>query len=844
MSQFTFESNFAKILGDSVLATQIQNLGGVFATYVTQFDTYADQHWASTGADWAASNYYDRAKIYYEWWAATGDSSYLDRANALAVNYRVNYLEASNYGTSAHWSQIGGVALHYLVTGDQASLKAVGSVADSFTLPYYMANLGRTDVSAEMDNRVQARVLESLLYAWKLGAPSDVPGRDWGALLHTALDAILSSQSADGAYHFLQPRQLGYNKPFMVGLLNDALIKYYETFDQDPRIIQAVKKSLDFMWANNWVSSAKAFEYIDGVVPGEGDTTPAPDLNNLIVNGFGFIYKVTGDATYKTRGDLVFEGAVESAWLDGSKQFNQQYASSYKYIAYTHPELLSTWSTGAVPRLDGDNSNDLLLGGDTANLIFGNSGADTLQGNGGNDTLKGGAGNDSLIGGIGDDVLDGGQGADALDGGSGFDIADYSSAVAGVVARLDQSTLNSGEAAGDTYTGIEGLTGSGFNDSLNGNTANNRLSGAAGNDTLIGAAGADTLDGGAGNDVLVADGVVAWTNNATAVQRLYNAAFKRAADDSGMASWTNLLDSGTPLANVAASFVNSTEFQQTYGALNNTQYVTLLYQNVLGRTPDAAGLNSWVSQLNSGASREQVLLGFSESAEFQVSTNVTSFAGQVYRLYDAAFNRAADIGGFTSWVDARTSGMALSTMVNGFMASQEFTNAYGSLNNTQFVTLLYNNVLDRAPDAGGLNSWLNALNGGMSRAEVLISFSESQEHINLMASGLNSFMDAATGFHRDTLIGGSGVNSLTGGRGADTFVFDNADNGTTTVYGFEVFDTLKLTGFGFSNASQALANMTQQGANVVFSFQGDTIIFHNTQLATLQAVQANDWVFV
>jgi Ca2+-binding RTX toxin-like protein len=113
-----------------------------------------------------------------------------------------------------------------------------------------------------------------------------------------------------------------------------------------------------------------------------------------------------------------------------------------------------------------------------------------------------------------------------------------------------------------------------------------------------------------------------------------------------------------------------------------------------------------------------------------------------------------------------------------------------------------------------------------------------------MAAGLNGFMDTAAGFHRDVLIGGSGVNSLTGGRGADTFVFDNADNATTTVYGFEVFDTLKLTGFGFSNAAQALAAMSQQGANVVFSFQGDTIVFHNTQLATLQALQAGDWVFV
>jgi hypothetical protein len=221
------------------------------------------------------------------------------------------------------------------------------------------------------------------------------------------------------------------------------------------------------------------------------------------------------------------------------------------------------------------------------------------------------------------------------------------------------------------------------------------------------------------------------------------------------------------------------------------------------------------------------------------------FSAQVYRLYDSAFNRAADIGGFTNWVDARTSGMALSTIVNSFMASPEFTNTYGSLTNTQFVTLLYNNVLNRAPDSGGLAFWTGHLDSAtQTRAQVLIGFSESQEHINLMAADLNGFMDTAAGFHRDVLTGGSGVNSLTGGRGADTFIFNTADNATTTVYGFEVFDTLRFEGFGFASPAAALAAMSQQGANVVFSAQGDTITFHNTQLSTLQSMQASDWVFV
>jgi hypothetical protein len=51
------------------------------------------------------------------------------------------------------------------------------------------------------------------------------------------------------------------------------------------------------------------------------------------------------------------------------------------------------------------------------------------------------------------------------------------------------------------------------------------------------------------------------------------------------------------------------------GSLNDTQYVTLLYENVLGREPDPTRLATWTGQLGSGATRGQVLIGFSESQE-------------------------------------------------------------------------------------------------------------------------------------------------------------------------------------------------------------------------------------
>ena len=87
---------------------------------------------------------------------------------------------------------------------------------------------------------------------------------------------------------------------------------------------------------------------------------------------------------------------------------------------------------------------------------------------------------DTLLGGAGDDILIGGAGADSLDGGTGNDTADYSSASAGVTADLTTPSNNTGDAAGDTYTSVENLTGSGFNDTLTGDANDNIFNGGAG----------------------------------------------------------------------------------------------------------------------------------------------------------------------------------------------------------------------------------------------------------------------------------------------------------------------------------------------------------------------------
>jgi hypothetical protein len=319
-----------QIVGPTLTAASASQVAPTVQRYETDFETYADKHWHSGGAAWE-ENYYDRALIYYAWWVRTGNAEYWKRATALAVNYRKDYLEAHDYQTSAHWSQIEGLELHYLLTGDELSRIAVGRVGDVFNVEFYMDNLG--DLGAVMDNRIQARTLMALLTSWRINAPSQT-GSQWATLLPQALTKILATQDAGGAYRFTRTdNQCGHNKPWMVGLLNDALIKYHSYFNADPRIPTAIQKSDDYMWLNDWDNGAKAFVYLDGPCPAD-EGGPAPDLNNLTVNGFAWIYRQTGNAVYRDRADQIFAGGVANAWLDGSKQFNQQYTSSYRYLAY------------------------------------------------------------------------------------------------------------------------------------------------------------------------------------------------------------------------------------------------------------------------------------------------------------------------------------------------------------------------------------------------------------------------------------------------------------------------------------------------------------------------------
>lgn len=108
--------------------------------------------------------------------------------------------------------------------------------------------------------------------------------------------------------------------------------------------------------------------------------------------------------------------------------------------------------------------------------------------------------------------------------------------------------------------------------------------------------------------------------------------------------------------------------------------------------------------------------------------------GQAYRLYVAALARAPDERGLYAQAGALDSGTSLTTLAQNFIGSAEFTQRYGNVGDAQFVQLLYQNVLHRPADAGGVAVQVAALGAGLSRAQLLANFSESAENVAQTAS--------------------------------------------------------------------------------------------------------------
>lgn len=170
--------------------------------------------------------------------------------------------------------------------------------------------------------------------------------------------------------------------------------------------------------------------------------------------------------------------------------------------------------------------------------------------------------------------------------------------------------------------------------------------------------------------------------------------------------------------------VPRTKSNDVYG--NASLAVQQIYRDLLCREATPSEVSAGVAQINAGATSGAIASALTDSltAEFHGVT------GPIVRLYYSYFLRIPDTPGLKFWLQQlRLGNWNLIGISNFFAISAEFQQRYGSLDNIQFVNLIYQNILGRPADAGGLAIWVAELDSGRrSRGQVMLDFSESPEN--------------------------------------------------------------------------------------------------------------------
>lgn len=119
-----------------------------------------------------------------------------------------------------------------------------------------------------------------------------------------------------------------------------------------------------------------------------------------------------------------------------------------------------------------------------------------------------------------------------------------------------------------------------------------------------------------------------------------------------------------------------------------------------------------------------------------IALDIDGSGGQVYRLYQAAYNRTPDSAGLGYWIKMMDDGLGQREVARHFAGSAEFQELYGErLGNPELVNGFYRNALRREPDQAGYEYWLDLLNRELiTAADMLAMFSESPENQSAMAA--------------------------------------------------------------------------------------------------------------
>lgn len=166
----------------------------------------------------------------------------------------------------------------------------------------------------------------------------------------------------------------------------------------------------------------------------------------------------------------------------------------------------------------------------------------------------------------------------------------------------------------------------------------------------------------------------------------------------------------------------------TIAVPTNEAFVTNLYRDILGRTPDSGGLNYFSTILNNNlVNRSQVTLAIETSVEARIS--------QVEKLYAALLNRVADQNGLNNSVLFLEHGGSMIQLREVITVSPEYFQTRGSSSNSSFLDALANDAVGHTADSTTKADELGLLNIGVPRTTMVDIYFSLQEAQRLIVAG-------------------------------------------------------------------------------------------------------------
>jgi uncharacterized protein (TIGR03118 family) len=189
----------------------------------------------------------------------------------------------------------------------------------------------------------------------------------------------------------------------------------------------------------------------------------------------------------------------------------------------------------------------------------------------------------------------------------------------------------------------------------------------------------------------------------------------RAADDTGLSYWTQQIGGGLASSQFASDLTHSAEYYAT-------NVIDPDYQKFLGRNADPSGVAYWTGQMQQGLTDQQLEAEFIASPEFYAHAGGTN-SSWVDAMYQMVLGRQADGGGLNYWLAQLSAGASRSGVALGFAASQE--------HDGQIVQNDYFTYLGRSAAASEVNYWVAQFENGATNEDVVSGFVGSSEYVKL-----------------------------------------------------------------------------------------------------------------